>query len=224
MENKKINKILIVLPVLALIVLTISATFAYYSVKTVLDNTKAQLNVHAENVGLVTFKNGVESLELKVTPTDMNEDNIGNKYYAVESTVLEESGHKFDNEPQKHVLLKGGVSNTKTSEKYSCEGILVIGLENTMYSVLQAGDIKISLGGVNAKINNLENIEIDAKDITDGTEEYSLSFTIDKDNEAKITGDIILENLVGNQYYLAGKELDVNINFKEKPTCQIVAE
>ena len=150
MEEKK-HMVIKIMPILVvLILLVVGTTYAYYVVSSTNDTSTARYDVTNKPLGAVTFSSKVTSLKMKITPTDMAIGHIGSKYYAVTPDVEEDRGSLFKKEAQNHEIVRGSVKGTTTEERYICEGTLKIEVSNTMYSVLQKGDVKLILTASNA--------------------------------------------------------------------------
>ncbi len=221
MEEKK-HMVIKIMPILVvLILLVVGTTYAYYVVSSTNDTSTARYDVTNKPLGAVTFSSKVTSLKMKITPTDMAKGYIGNKYYAVTPDVAEDRGSLFKKEAQNHEIVRGTVKGTTTEERYICEGTLKIEVSNTMYKVLQKGDVKLILTASNAKIDSKESITLDISDVKNGIQTYPVKFATNKDNDTMITADVVMENRDADQSDIAGNELDINITLEDKPSCHI---
>ncbi len=225
--NEKKKQIrLAIIGVVALLLLTLGTTFAYFLIDT--DNSTSKSNIKGDisKAGLATLVPGTGNLHINLNAEDMAEANQGTEYYGDE---LEENPYVLSEEEGTHTISQVQITDGEETTKYSCTAKVVVTMEiaedNNMGSVLQPGDLILQFKG------NLINEKLDLSEISEvGTKEYDLNFKLTGNTTEDIEAYIKLINREDNQNYLASRNLKVDINTTELscdifiPNTKLIAE
>jgi len=196
--NDKKRIILTVIGIVFILILIFGATYAYFSVEVTNDNGVTNVDVDADEIGSVALTNPTPNLHLSLSSKDMSLDNVG-EYYATN-----DSNKYFDEEKIQREILGINLIGGNSSDVYECNATLNINLEGTAVNAFQKGDAYIQFGGLLSDKVDLTEIPSDGYDI-------SAYLVPEQSATRKITASIALVNKVGDQSYLAGKSLSVNI-------------
>ena len=218
--NEKKKQIrLAIIGVVALLLLTLGATFAYFLIDT--DNSTSKSNIKGDisKAGVATLVPGTSNLHINLKAEDMAEAKQGVEYYGDE---LEANPYVLNEEEGTHTISQVQITDGEETTKYSCTAKVVVTTEieedNNMGSVLEPGDLILQFKG------NLINEQLDLSEIKEsGTKEYNISFKLTGNTTEDIEAYIKLINRKDNQNYLASKNLKVDINTTEL-SCDIYEE
>ncbi len=215
--NEKKKQIrLVIIGIVALLLLTLGATFAYFLIDT--DNSTSKSNIKGDisKAGVATLVPGTSNLHINLKAEDMAEAKQGTEYYGDE---LESNPYVLSEEEGTHTISQVQITDGEDTTKYSCNAKVVVTMEiaedNNMGSVLEPGDLILQFKG------NLINEQLDLSEIKEsGTKEYNLKFKLTGNTTEDIEAYIKLINRKENQNYLASKNLKVDINTTEL-SCDI---
>lgn len=193
---------------LTLLIITISATYAYFLVTTGSRSSTSSVNTTLESVGSVAIRNEVNSLTLSVSAADMMKKNNDVTYYASsEGTVNEENIETL------------GVVSAIGNGTFDCEYDVVITASGSMYTAFQ-------------NMNDKSNGQIEFT-FADSTFDFNTQNLFPKRVHKYISGLSSLEdvNLTGslklvnkknyNQTALAGTSITISFDI-ENFSCDIV--
>ena len=208
--NKK-NLTLTIIAVVTLLVVVVSATFAYFTaIINTEENSTTIVSGSAEDIGTVALSNPTEDLHITLSATDMAHDNLG-VYYATDSETA-----NYDTEEVQRNIAVATVSGGSTSTKYECSATINIELDGTMAESIVAGDAYVQFGGI---IDNKVQL---SKVLEDG---YKVVFQLDggTNTSKSVSASIAIENKMQNQNNLAGKTLSATFS-NDNFSCKVVKE
>ncbi len=224
-ENKKKQKVAILVGVVTLLLAVLGATYAYFQINTDTESSNTKITGSTPDKSLVTLNQEIDNLHLNISASDMAEENIDNVYYA---TNVDGKAYE-DNETDgtktiANVTLKGGEATTE----YSCTAKLTVSrvtipeeeadATKDMIEVLKPGDMFLQFKG-----NIISNI-LDLSMLKEtGKIEYNLRFKVTGNTPEKIQAYIKLVNKDEPQNYLAGSKLNIDINTSDLK-CNVFIE
>ncbi len=143
MDNNKDNKkkFVVIIGTLAILLLLVGATYAYFALNVNQGNTKTNINASTTPVDNISLKKSASDLHITLRPDDMALTTVGD-YYAVT-----EDDKNYDKEENivslAELTAKGGAKNTA----YNCEVKITISknTDDTMTSVLKDKDAEVRL-------------------------------------------------------------------------------
>ena len=226
-NNEKKKQIrLAIIGVVALLLLTLGATFAYFLINTDNSTSKSSIKGDISKAGVATLVPKTDNLHINLSVSDMAEANQGTEYYGDE---LESNPYVLSEEEGTHTISQVQITDGEETTKYSCTAKVVVTMEiaeeNNMGSVLEPGDLILQFKG------NLISEQLDLSEISEvGTKEYNISFKLKGNTTEDIQAYIKLINRKENQNYLASKNLKVDIKTTElscdifTPNTKLIAE
>lgn len=211
MENKKTPLVGIIVAVVTLIVLTVGATYAFFSVNVSKDFETTQINAGFEGIGNVALTHA-NSLQLDIMNVDMQQGDSDVAYYATSNgkTTVETS------ESIGEMVVTG-------DGMYTCEYTLKLDdNENSMYDAFQTMETK-STGQL---ILTVDGQELDLATASLFPQTITKTVTgLTKDTPKDIYAELKLINKVDvNQSGLAGTELDITITAEDFKCSGAVVE
>ncbi len=201
--NNKRNKLLFVLGIIALLLVVIGATYAYFAVTTVNNFGTSTINAQAGNIGTVTLNGNSAQLNMSLTALDMVQGNSDITYYASSSGKT--------TTPTEEVIGTASVSPTSDTNTYHCTYTLSVTHSGTndMYTVFSGATNK-SAGQIILTING---VDYDFNDGWPTSNQVSGSFYIKGTQTKNITaGFRIINKSNVNQNYLANTDISISIS------------
>ncbi len=201
--NNKRNNILLVLGIIALLLVVIGATYAYFAVTTVNNFGTSTINAQAGNIGTVTLNGNSAQLNMSLTALDMVQGNSDITYYASSSGKT--------TTPTEDVIGTASVSPTSDTNTYHCTYTLSVTHSGTndMYTVFSGATNK-SAGQIILTING---VDYDFNDGWPTSNQVSGSFYIKGTQTRDITaGFRIINKSNVNQNYLANTDISISIS------------
>ncbi len=186
--------------VIFLIVVVISATYAYFSLSMGSDTTETNANAKTGSLNNITLVDLNKKLHIKVDASDMSEDNKGTNYYATDD---EEKNYLTKNDDYTINIANITIEGDITSEN-SCTAELVVNVPEETTTVLHESDtlLHVDIKGENPLEEDLVKIV---------KEPYILEFTINNNETIPINAWLRLSNRDDDQTYLAGNKLDISL-------------
>ncbi len=208
MEKKRQIRLAII-GVVALLLLTLGATFAYFLINTDNSTSKSQINVDIEAIDSIALQKVTENLHVNLSSVDMAEANQNTEYYGDDEAdyvkTLDEGMHNLGK-----LTAKGG--NGKT--RYMCTANAVITMqvasENDMGKFFNTGDayLYLNAGSLQQRID-LSELK------TSGTMTIPFEIGIISESERQIDGYVEIINRDDDQTYLANKTLNIDVTFQD---------
>jgi len=207
MEDKK-KITLTIISVATLVVLVLSATFAYFRATTSSSGTTTKVTASAEEVGSIALTNPTPELHLNLSASDMAQDNLG-VYYATD-----DENKSYDEEAIARDIAVATLSGGSATANYECTTTISVEVSENMASVLKEGDAYIQFGG--ALTNKVDLTKV-------SSEGYLATFKLDgtKVLSQSVSAVIGIENRNTDQSYIAGKNLGIEFSNSEL-SCQVV--
>ncbi len=217
-ENKKKQKVAILIGLVTLLIAVLGATYAYFQISTNNESSNTTITGKTPPKSLVTLKPGADNLHLNISASDMSYENRTKEYYGTDGEDPYVGTEELGTKTIASVELTGGEETTK----YSCTAKLIVSKvtepldeADTMIEVLQPGDMILQFKG------NIISEKLDLSDLkTTGSKEYELKFKVTGNTPEEIQAYIKLLNKATQQNYLAGKKLNIDINTSELK-CEI---
>ncbi len=217
-ENKKKQKVMLLIGLVTLLIAVLGATYAYFQINTNNESSNTNITGSTPPKSLVTLKGVTSNLHLNISASDMSLANANKEYYATDVEAKSYEDNETDGTKTiASVELTGGEATTK----YSCTAKLTVSKvteeENadTMIEVLQPGDMILQFKG------NIISEKLDLSELkTTGSKEYNLKFKVTGNTPEEIQAYIKLVNKEEQQNYLAGKKLNIDINTSDLK-CEI---
>ncbi len=211
-ENKKKQKVAILIGLVTLLIAVLGATYAYFQISTNNESSNTTITGKTPPKSLVTLKPGADNLHLNISASDMSYENRTKEYYGTDGEDPYVGTEELGTKTIASVELTGGEVTTK----YSCTAKLTVSKvteeENadTMVEVLQLGDMILQFKG------NIISEKLDLSELKENTpKEYNLNFKITGNKVENIQAYIKLLNKEEQQNYLAGKKLNIDISTSE---------
>ncbi len=213
-ENKKKQKLAILVGIVTLLIAVLGATYAYFQINTGTESSSTKITGRTPNNGLVTLEGVTNNLHLNISVSDMSLDKQGTEYYADDDI---ENNYVLSEGEGTHTIAKVGITDGEETTKYSCTAKLTVSKiaepedqKDTMIEVLQPGDIILQFKG------NILNEQLDLSKLNpDGSKEYNLTFRLTGSTKEEIQAYIKLINKDAkqneSQNYLAGRKLNIDI-------------
>ena len=201
--NNKRNKLLFVLGIIALLLVVIGATYAYFAVTTVNNFGTSIINAQAGNIGTVTLNGNSAQLNMSLTALDMVQGNSDITYYASSSGKT--------TTPTEEVIGTASVSPTSDTNTYHCTYTLSVTHSGTndMYTVFSGATNK----SADQIILTINGVDYDFNDGWPTSNQVSGSFYIKGTQTKNITAGLrIINDSEINQNYLAGTDISISIS------------
>ena len=201
---KNNNKVIISLAgVFIMLLLIISATYAYFSVTITGNGSKTMITANTPKKHSLSVSTLYDDIHIHVDNNDMKLANVGSYYGAVNDnryeTNLTTGTHQIIEVSSK------GMENIR----YSCSGDIKVTLETkdgSMGSVLEKEDVLLYLKGLGLdEILDLSTLKIN------NTKIYTTTFDIDGNDSDYLSAIVELINKESYQNYIANKMLNVSI-------------
>ena len=209
MKNRKI--IISLVGVMIMLLLIISATYAYFSVTITGNGSKTMITANTPKKHSLSVSTLYDDIHIHVDNNDMKLANVGSYYGAVNDNryekTKEEGTHKIIEVSSK------GMENIR----YSCSGDIKVTLNidnGSMGSVLEREDVLLYLKGLGLD----ETLDLSTLKINN-TKTYNTSFEIDGDSSDYLSAIVELINKSSYQNYIANKILNVKIE-AENMVCR----
>jgi hypothetical protein len=216
-ENIVKNKIVpLIIGVIAIAVLVIGATFAYYIVNSSNTTTTTAGRLTMKKAGTVSLIQGVENIYLNTTAEQMEEKNTGTDYYGVD-----DADDIPATTPQEHVLATieatGGDDDTvyQCTMGYSISVSQIEGSSNSAYAALNSSDAEIVIDVVPEEDSENSALSIiDSYPLRQSNTYLNVTGTslvrINGNTSLDIIGDLILHNLNSDQTRIVDIGADVS--------------
>ena len=201
-SNKKI--IVSLVGVLMMLLLIISATYAYFSVTITGDGSKTMITANTPKKHSLSVSTLYDDIHIHVDNNDMKLANIGRYYGAVDK----DNRYEKTKEEGTHNIIEVS-SKGMENIRYSCSGDIKVTLENkdgSMGSVLDKEDVLLYLKGLGLD----ETLDLSTLKVNN-TKVYNTSFEIDGDSSDYLSAIVELINKESYQNYIANKMLNVSI-------------
>jgi len=209
MEDKK-KITLTIIGVATLLVMVVSATFAYFAASTSNDKGITNVTASTETVGSIALTNPTGDLHLNLSVTDMAKDNLG-IYYATD-----DDAKSYDETEIQREIAVAELTGGSSEAKYECTTTISVEVSDTMKEKLKSGDAYIQFGGLLTDKVDLTNVSSTG---------YNVTFKLDgtKVKRQAVSASIAIENRNTDQSYLAGSNLKVKFSNSDL-NCQVVKE
>jgi len=202
MKDRK-TMVLTVIAIVTLSLLVIAATFAYFQA---MNSASGSTTVTTQNetIGSVIVTNPTESLYLKLSAYDMQENKKNTSYYA--TPLKNTEGSTYSTGKVNNVISNYEISGGADDTVYSCSYKLSV----VAPSNIQKGDMTLELTGIGSKIEGLSTLSID---LAETKNKYTVTFSrIGNGSGNLLAGDIIFNNTNKDQSYLAGQNINASIS------------
>ena len=187
-----------IVAILFLLLLIVSATYAYYGVDVNNTSTTAVIDTLTRDIGTVVLSNPTPNLHINLTGTNMQQGNVQSVLYATNTEADYESNSTSRSVATATVV--GGAPEIN----YSCTFQFNISLSGTMANSLQTNDAKLLLSGIYEDVIDLSEVTSPITIVLD-----SLSGT---HREASLYATVLFNNKTTNQDYLQGKSLTITMS------------
>ncbi len=209
-NNEKKKQIrLAIIGVIALLLLTLGATFAFFLIDTDNSTSKSSIKGDIDAIDSIALQKVTENLHVNLSAVDMAEANKNTEYYGDDTAnyvkTLEEGIHTLGK-----LTAEGG--NGKT--RYMCTANAVITMqvasENDMGKFFNTGDAYLYLNAGSLQ-QRIDLSELKAS----GTVTIPFEIGITSEEERKIDGFVEIINRNDDQTYLANKTLNIDVTFQD---------
>jgi len=199
---------LTIVGVVTLLILVLSATFAYFSAPVSNDKKPTNVTATTEAIGSIALSNPTGDLHLNLTVSDMAQDKLGS-YWATN-----DSAKNYDEEEVQREIAVAELSGGAETLKYECTTTISVELSDTMASKLQSEDAYIQFGGLLTEKVDLTNVS---------SEGYEVTFKLDGTNVKRqaVTAAVAIANRNADQSYIAGTSLGIKFSNSDL-SCQVV--
>ncbi len=209
MKNRKI--VISLVGVLIMLLLIISATYAYFSVTITGNGSKTMITANTPKKHSLSVSTLYDDIHIHVDNNDMKLANVGSYYGAVNDNRYEKT--KEDGTHNIIEVSSKGMENIR----YSCSGDIKVTLnidDGSMGSVLEKEDVLLYLKGLGLD----ETLDLSTLKMNN-TKIYNTSFEIDGDSSDYLSAIVELINKESYQNYIANKILNVKIE-AENMVCR----
>ena len=212
-NNKKKLIVSSVIAVAFLIMLTVGATYAYFSASS---DSNAITNIAGRTPKLsnIVLSQLIDNLHIRLQPSDLNKNSEVRTYYA---TSDETKNYEITEEAGTNIIASVSVLQDAINT-YECSANITVSLisekENSLSEVINKNDLKLKLTG-----NSLEE-EYDLSNIKNELEAnkkvYVTNFDVSKINKNEIKLQVLLNNDPNKaQDYLVNKELNISVEVSD---------
>lgn len=209
-EKKKQIRLAIV-GIVALLLLTLGATFAYFLIDT--DNSTSNSNIKGDidPIDSIALQKVTENLHVNLNSADMALANQNTEYYGDDA---EENNYVKTLTEGIHTLGKLTANGGNGKTKYMCTANAVITMqvatENDMGKYFETGDayLYINAGTLQQRID-LSELR------TSGTRTIPFEIGITSEGERILEGYVEIINRDDDQTYLANKKLNIDVTFQD---------
>ena len=202
MKNRKV--IISLVGVLIMLLLIISATYAYFSVTVSGNGSKTMITANTPKKHSLSVSTLYDDIHIHVDNEDMKLANVGSYYGAVDK----DNRYETDLTTGTHQIIEVS-SKGMENIRYSCSGDIKVTLNidnDSMGSVLEREDVLLYLKGLGLD----ETLDLSTLKINN-TKIYNTSFEIDGDSSDYLSAIVELINKESYQNYIANKMLNVSI-------------
>ncbi len=202
MKDRKV--IISLVGVLLMVLLIISATYAYFSVTVSGNGSKSMITANTPKKHSLSVSTLYDDIHIHVDNEDMKLVNVGSYYGAVDK----ENRYETDLTTGTHQIIEVS-SKGMENIRYSCSGDIKVTLNidnGSMGSVLEKEDVLLYLKGLGLD----EELDLSTLKIND-TKTYNTSFDIDGNDSDYLSAIVELINKPSYQNYIANKMLNVSI-------------
>ncbi len=202
MKDKKI--IISLVGILIMLLLIISATYAYFSVTVTGNGSKTMITANTPKKHSLSVSTLYDDIHIHVDNEDMKLANVGSYYGAVDK----DNRYEKTKEEGAHNIIEVS-SRGMENIRYSCSGDIKVTLNidnGSMGSVLEKEDVLLYLKGLGLD----ETLDLSILKINN-TKMYNTSFEIDGDSSDYLSAIVELINKESYQNYIANKMLNVSI-------------
>ncbi len=218
-NDKKKQKLSLLIGIVTLLVLVLGATYAYFQINTNNESSNTNITGSTPTNSLVTLKSGTDNLHLNLSAGDMAQANATKEYYA---TDVKDKSYEENEENGTKTIAEIELTGGEETTKYSCTAKLTVSkvtdpeaVADTIIDALKPEDMILQFKG------NLINEKLDLSELKDNNpKEYDLSFNITANKVEEIQAYIKLVNKNENQNYLADKKLNIDIKTRDLK-CEI---
>ncbi len=186
-----------------MLLLIISATYAYFSVTITGNGSKSMITANTPKKHSLSVSTLYDDIHIHVDNNDMKLLNVGSYYGAVNDNRYEKT--KEEGTHQIIEVSSKGMENIR----YSCSGDIKVTLNidsGSMGSVLEKEDVLLYIKGLGLD----ETLDLSTLKIND-TKIYQTTFDIDGDSSDYLSAIVELINKESYQNYIANKILNVKI-------------
>ena len=194
-----------------MLLLIISATYAYFSVTVSGNGSKSMITANTPKKHSLSVSTLYDDIHIHVDNNDMKLANVGSYYGAVNDNRYEKT-----KEEGTHNIIEVS-SKGMENIRYSCSGDIKVTLETkegSMWSVLEKEDVLLYLKGLGLD----ETLDLSTLKVNN-TKVYQTSFEIDGDSSDYLSAIMELINKESYQNYIANKMLNVKIE-AENMVCR----
>ena len=194
-----------------MLLLIISATYAYFSVTITGNGSKTMITANTPKKHSLSVSTLYDDIHIHVDNEDMKLANIGSYYGAVNDNRYEKT-----KEEGTHNIIEVS-SKGMENIRYSCSGNIKVTLETkegSMGSVLEKEDVLLYLKGLGLD----ETLDLSTLKVNN-TKIYKTSFEIDGDSSDYLSAIVELVNKESYQNYLTNKILNIKIE-AENMVCR----
>ena len=209
-NEKRNQKITILIGLITLLVAVLGATYAYFQINTNNESSNTTITGSTPPNSLVTLIPGTDNLHINLSASDMAQANATKEYYA---TDAEDKSYEDNESDGTKTIAKVELTGGEESLRYSCTAKLTISKvsdseeTDTIIDALTPGDMILQFKG------NIINEKLDLSELKENNpKEYTLNFKMAKDKEKNIQAYIKLINKDEPQNYLANKKLNIDIS------------
>ena len=187
-----------------MLLLIISATYAYFSVTINGNGSKSMITANTPKKHSLSVSTLYDDIHIHVDNNDMKLANVGSYYGSVDK----DNRYETDLTTGTHQIIEVS-SKGMENIRYSCSGDIKVTLETkdgSMGSVLEKEDVLLYLKGLGLD----ETLDLSILK-TSNTKIYNTSFEIDGDSSDYLSAIVELVNKPSYQNYIANKILNVKI-------------
>ena len=202
MKNKKV--IISLVGVLIMLLLIISATYAYFSVTITGNGSKTMITANTPKKHSLSVSTLYDDIHIHVDNEDMKLVNAGSYYGAVDK----DNRYDKTKEEGTHNIIEVS-SKGMENIRYSCSGDIKVTInidDGSMGSVLEKEDVLLYLKGLGLD----ETLDLSTLKMNN-TKIYTTTFEIDGDSSDYLRAIVELINKESYQNYIANKMLNVKI-------------
>ena len=195
-----------------MLLLIISATYAYFSVTVNGNGSKSMITANTPKKHSLSVSTLYDDIHIHVDNNDMKLANVGSYYGAVDK----DNRYETDLTTGTHNIIEVS-SKGMENIRYSCSGDIKVTLETkegSMGSVLEKEDVLLYLKGLGLD----ETLDLSTLKVNN-TKVYQTTFEIDGDSSDYLSAIVELINKESYQNYIANKMLNVKIE-AENMVCR----
>ena len=209
-KEKKKQIRLIIIGVVALLLLTLGATFAFFLIDTDNSTSKSQINADIDGIDSIALQKVTENLHVNLNAADMSETNKNTEYFGDDA---EENNYVKTLEEGLHTLGSLTAEGGNGTTRYMCTANAVVTMqvasENDMGKHFQPGDayLYLNAGSLQQRIDLSELLP-------SGTKTIPFEIAIQSEGERILEGYVEIINRDDDQTYLANKTLNIDVTFQ----------